>query len=561
MSLQPPYSTTKLQRFGAAQLPVFASRWVYFVLSFLVTAFAQPAWVPWLGYLAGAFGYALFWKGLLGFRRRRDRFLLAALWFSLVQGVQLSWMATTDYMGPLIYVLYLFLILGMGVQFGILSFLVSPWMSIFRMVAVSGCWVVFEWLRLYFFCGFTWNQIGLALAGSHYSLQFASVCGIFGLSFWVLWVNLWALKAWTEKCKKLAFCWGALACFPYLFGWTHQWVIERTAPVSKKLEVLLIQTGLFPEQKDLFLDMPEAYLSPLVQWQRILHVLDGSKKADLILFPEAALPLGAHVAGYALDDVKHIVQEDFFPPLESPFAIFSEGQWKVNNGFILQALANQHEADIIVGLDDRDWTGKYNAAFHFVPWKNKYSRYEKQILVPIGEYIPASQFRRFSQFVSASFGVYSSFDPGKESKIFHSHVPIGISICLEETFGHLIRRCRLLGAELFVNITNDVWFPHSKLPEQHFHHGRVRSVENGVPILRSCNTGITGAIDCFGRVVKVLPKSETQVYAMHLTLPMQSYRTLYSLWGDAGILTISSLGMILYLLRKSCRKCITRLIF
>src|SRR3990167_5200265 len=164
-------------------------------------------------------------------------------------------------------------------------------------------------------------------------------------------------------------------------------------------------------------------------------------------------------------------------------------------------------------------------------------------------------------FQLASFGVYSSFDPGKESKIFHSHVPIGISICLEETFGHLIRRCRLLGAELFVNITNDVWFPHSKLPEQHFHHGRVRSVENGVPILRSCNTGITGAIDCFGRVVKVLPKSETQVYAMHLTLPMQSYRTLYSLWGDAGILTISSLGMILYLLRKSCRKCITRLIF
>lgn len=518
-----------------------------FLTSLIITAFAQPAWIPGFGILSSAFGYALFWKGMLFFSKERDRFLLAMVWFATVQGVQLSWMATTDYMGPLIIALWLFLILSMGIQFGLLSLLVSKSLKPSKILFLASLWVIFEWLRLFFLCGFTWNQVGIALTTTQASLQFASIGGILGLSFWVILVNLAALKAIFEKTRKHTLIWAGLALFPYLFGLIHQMSIESTTPISRKLDVALVQTGLFPEQKDFLIDNPDAYISPIVQWRRVLEVLDESKKVDLIVLPEAALPLGAHVAGYHLETAKKLFKEEFFPPLERPFAVFSNGQWKVSNAFLVQTLANQFGAHVIIGLDDRDLMGKYNAAFHFVPEKNSYSRYEKQILVPVGEYVPARGFHKFSQFVAEHFGIHSSFDAGTTSKIFDSHVPIGISICLEETFSHLIRDFRRKGAELFVNVTNDVWFPRSKLPEQHFHHGRVRSVENGVPILRSCNTGITGAVDCFGRTIKLLPKSEEKPGSLYLSLPIRSYKTLYTLWGDAGILSVSFISLALYL--------------
>jgi apolipoprotein N-acyltransferase len=126
-----------------------------------------------------------------------------------------------------------------------------------------------------------------------------------------------------------------------------------------------------------------------------------------------------------------------------------------------------------------------------------------------------------------------------EAKPFTGPIPTGVSICLEETYSHLIRELRLNGARLFVNISNDVWFPRSRLPEHHFQHGRIRAAENGVCLLRSCNTGITGAVDCCGRVVEVLPSSEEKVSVLHLNLPLRCFNTLYTWWGDNAVLWVS----------------------
>ncbi len=520
------------------------------LISFFLVAFGQPAWIRGFGPLAAAFGFALFWRAMLGFSSRpRDRFFLSLIWFASVQGVQLSWMTVTDYMGPLILFLYLFLILGMGVQFGILSFFLNQlpihW---HRALAMAGCWAIFEWLRLFFLCGFTWNPIGLAFADSSYSLQFASIWGIFGLSFWVILVNLAALNSFVEKSVKRIAIWASMALFPYLFGIAHQNWIELKVPLSGTLNVALVQTALFPEQKDFWLDSPGDYVSPLAQWERIFSVLDPGRKVDLIVLPEAALPLGAHQAGYDFASIQKYFKHDALPPLRDPYALFQKRSWKVSNAFLLQALANQLDAHVIAGLDDADLSGKYNAAFHFYPQNIPYERYEKRVLLPIAEYIPFRQWRRFSLFVAEQFGIFGSFNPGKEVKVFHSHFPIGISICYEETFSNLMRKLRVKGAELFVNLTNDVWFPRSKLPRQHFDHGRVRAAENGVPILRACNTGITGGIDCFGRPLAQLPLSEEKASTLYFSLPVRSYPTLYTLWGDAAILGISSFALISYFL-------------
>lgn len=511
---------------------------VYLLISFFITAFGQPSWVPGLGVLSAAFGFALFWKGMLSFPKARDRFLLSLIWFASVQGVQLSWLTTMDYMGPLILGLYLLLILGVGIQFGLISLLIKESMTWRLALAIAGSWVIFEWMRLYFLCGFTWNPSGMALAGSPYSLQFASVWGIFGLSFWVILVNIAALKAWFDNSTKQLAIWASLALFPYLFGIVNQVWVESYFPSSKSLNVALIHTNLSPEQKEYLPDSPEAYIPPLVQWEQIVNTLDN-QEIDLIVMPEVVLPLGAHTPCYRLESVKKYLDADSLPPLKRPFAMFDLGMWKVNNVFLLQALANQYNAHVIAGLDDRDRSGKYNAAFHFYPESLAYERYEKQILVPVGEYVPMRYWEGLSQFIGDQFGIYSSFDPGLEGKIFNAHVPVGISICLEETFTSLIRDLRVRGAELLVNLTNDAWFPNSKLARQHFDHGRVRAAENGAPILRACNSGITGGIDCFGRAVQTLPPTEKRASALFFSIPVRSYPTLYTWWGDGAILGIS----------------------
>ena len=85
-----------------------------------------------------------------------------------------------------------------------------------------------------------------------------------------------------------------------------------------------------------------------------------------------------------------------------------------------------------------------------------------------------------------------------------SSVKISPSICMEEMYSFIVRGGRLLNADLLLNITNDGWYPNSRLPKQHFDHGRIRAVENGLPLVRACNTGVTGAVDALGREIASL---------------------------------------------------------
>jgi apolipoprotein N-acyltransferase len=138
-------------------------------------------------------------------------------------------------------------------------------------------------------------------------------------------------------------------------------------------------------------------------------------------------------------------------------------------------------------------------------------------------------------------------------KIFDAAVPIGVSICIEETFSNLIRELRQNGAELFVNVSNDVWFPGSKLPHQHFDHGRLRAAENGVCVLRACVSGVTCAIDCFGKPIAQLPISESRAEGLYLTVPISSYPTLFTFWGDWAILGFSLFAIVSVALNRILR--------
>lgn len=513
----------------------------FFLLSFLIVAFGQAAWVPLLAPFAALCGYALFWKSIFQ-KNFRSRFWLSVLWFASVQGVQLSWMTTQDYMGPFILLVYAGLIFLLGLQFGFLSVLVTreP-LTLLRCAALSGLWVIFEWLRLFPFSGFTWNLAGLSLGANTLSLQTASLFGVFGLSFWVLFVNLAGFRASFRRTKPSFVLFFGLALLPYFYGALYQKIPPQD---DRFVTATLIQTSLLPEERSFFFGRLEKMIPPLQQWEAIMSLAQDID-TDLIVLPEGTFPFTAKQTIYPLSGLESLwkkynwdLQE--LPPLGGDSSRFaSNNQWFVSNLYFTEALANHTGSEVIIGLDDQDSPGKtFNAAFLCSPY-HKPVRTEKRVLIPIAEYIPLKNWKFLSQFILDQYGIESSFEPGQEVKLSSQKIPLGISICYEETFSELTRHLRAKGAEVLVTISNDVWFPNSRLGKQHFYHGMIRAVENGTPLLRSSNSGVTAAVDCFGTILAMAPENE--FHALTVDVPLQTIRTPYSFWGDSAILVLSAL--------------------
>jgi len=489
---------------------------IYIIVSWVIVAFGQPAWIPWLSPLAASVGFAIFWHAALKISFSKKRFLLATLWFIAVQLVQLSWMTSTEFQGNMTFFVYGGLALFLGLQFGAMTLFVDK----IPLVATASLWTLIEAARLHFMlCGFSWNPVGLSLTTYFLSLQAASLCGILGLSFLVFLTNLAFLR------KRWAVGW-ALALLPYGFGMLHASYHFPKIKNSPTIKVGIVQTGLLPSEKMAIKNRLQEFIFPYEQWKRILSLIKSCQESlDLLVLPECSVPL---TQSYSYEGVSQVFKET----LGSSIAPLSE---TISNLFWIRSLGKLLKSDVIVGLEEERKGHFFNSAFFYSHREGEVTgRYDKQVLVPIGEYIPFEWMRP----LAVSFGISSFFTPGKESKVFTSKIPLAISICYEETFSHLMRRNRLQGASLLVNLTNDGWYPHSRLPAQHFDHARARAVENGVPMIRSCNTGITSALDSLGRVMGTISGERTAA-VLTVDLPIHNYFTLYRLWGDWGIVLLS----------------------
>ena len=537
-----------------------------FFISLSVVALGQPARIGWLGAWAAVLGFALFFIGIPQNFSKKQRFLWGTSWFSLVQLVQLSWMTSIEFQGYYILLVYFLLSLGIGAQFGLLTLFIPQHGRLSALHVLSGAalWTLMEYARLYFLCGFSWNPTGLSLTHFLSSLQFVSLFGVYGLTFWVMLTNLCALKAWREKCKINIAAWLLVAAIPYLFGISYlAFHVPQSGQASTPMQAALIQTDLLPSQKMRYPGRTKEYVSPFVQWIRIIK---GLKKEfvegwDVIILPEAALPLQSDVSHYPFNAVRELLMKELgigvekdFPPFTYPYA--EESQMFVSNLFWCQTLSNHFKSELIAGFDYTDPVAKknYNSAFYLKPGHSSVERYDKQVLLPVAEYLPF----HFLKGLGKRFGVYEFFSQGKESKVFGEKILFSPSICYEETFPGIMREGRLKGAQVFVNVTNDNYFPRSSLHNQHLFHARLRAVENGIPLVRACNSGVSAAIDCFGRILSRMDVSRREENCV-LNCSLNSYTlpTLYSLWGDAGILICSLMVLFAFLISQNCKKIIS----
>jgi apolipoprotein N-acyltransferase len=334
-------------------------------------------------------------------------------------------------------------------------------------VTTSAAWIVGELGRRYLFGGFPWALLGYSQVGVLPIAQLASVFGVYGVSFLVVLVNaaLAGALVRTER-RRLTVLGVAVGVAATVAVW-GQWRLSRSALMegAEPVRVAMIQGNVAQEDKrdpGLRASILETYLS-----RSEAAAADGAR---LIVWPESATP--------------QPVEED-----------------RVSRAAILDLTARTG-ADVVLGSEevDRDSVARYyNAAFHVSPTGFAPATYRKIRLVPFGEYVP---LRRWLFFAGRLVEGVADFTPGTDPVTFSidGH-RLGTAICYEVVYPDLVRSFVAGGSELLTTITNDAWFGETSAPYQHFAQAAMRAVEQGRYLVRSANTGISGVVDPYGRVL------------------------------------------------------------
>jgi apolipoprotein N-acyltransferase len=445
-----------------AQPPFFAFPllWITFpVLVFLLDGAVTQARSGRIRRLAPAFA-AGWWFGF--------GYFLAGLWWIgaafLVEAEEFGWLM------PFAVVALpagLALFWGLGAAFAQL-FWRDDWRRIFALAAGLGG---AEWLRGHVLTGFPWNAIGYALTAGEILMQSAALVGVYGLG--VIAVVIFAAPAAlttagpTQR-RNVMVPAAALAVFAALG--LHGMVRLSVADPSflPNLDVRIVQPALSQLQKwD-----PENRDEVLATYYR-LSAPEGSPLAadTLLVWPESAFPFALTTEPGVLAAIAELLP---------PGAVLATGAYRVDD--LPSGERRTFNSIYLIGDD-----GAILDA------------YDKHHLVPFGEYLPAAGLLARSGLRQLA---WSGFSPGPRRRAIA--LPHGQTlaplICYEAAFPGGV----LPGGErpdFLLNVTNDGWFGRTIGPYQHFHQARVRSVEEGLPLIRAANTGISGIVDPYGRLV------------------------------------------------------------
>ena len=358
-------------------------------------------------------------------------------------------------------------------------------------------WVATEFFRGYLFGGFPWVPLGNSQVEVLPVAQLASVLGVYGVSALVAFVNsaiAYALLAQSRpRIKALA---AAAAALALVGGW-GAWRIREGSLTRQgaPIRVGLVQGNIAQEDKWDPSQARRIFTTYIAMTREAV-----AKGAEYVLWPESSTPF--------------MFEED------------TDGE------AALRELAREVRVPILFGSDQIERGGAprlYNAAFLVTPEGRTAGVYRKIHLVPFGEYIP---FKSWLFFVSPLVESLAEFAPGGAVVMLPvaGHLT-STAICYEVVYPSLIRQAVDGGSELLTTITNDAWYGHSSAPYQHFSMASMRAIEQGRYLARAANTGISGIVDPYGRVVAASGIFE-QV-AIVEGVRFLTHRTVYSVIGDA----------------------------
>lgn len=309
--------------------------------------------------------------------------------------------------------------------------------------------------------GFSWLTLPAAMAPWPVAIQGLALVGEYWLSaMFMICTAMLILAPRSRQCLILGLA-GSLGLI--LFGVA---AIKSPMADGESIRVALIQ-GNIDQTVKWDPDYQEATIQEYVQLTR----KELSSQPDLVVWPETAIPFYLQEENTLSRQVRSFVQD---------------------NEILLLTGSPRYSVDLQTG--DIHYA---NSAFLLAPDGKTIGAYDKEHLVPFGEYVPLSGFFPFISQLAQSDG---AFVPGNSPEpLRREELALGVLICYEAIFSGLGQDRVSAGANLLVNISNDAWFGHSSAPRQHLHQAVLRAVEQGRYLVRSTNTGITAIVDARGR--------------------------------------------------------------
>ncbi len=420
-------------------------------------------------------------------------YFLAGLWWlgaaMLVEADQFAWALPLAVIG-LPAALACFPALGFGVARLLWS---SGSARIFALaVGLGGA----EWLRGHILTGFPWNDIGMALTSVNALAQTASLVGIHGLDLLAILIFAAPATLAERPPARRNFATGAARIAALLLvamlGFGYQRLASGETDYVEGVKLRLMQPNLQQDAKF----RPENGASILRNY--------------LALSDRATSQSHTGVA-----DVTHLL----WPESAFPYILMREPQ-------ALSALARMLQGKILItgaARTESDGSGKRGKIFNSIEVLQNdklVDHYDKRHLVPFGEFLPLDGLLRPLGVSHLVPGVWDVGE-GPRRLLAPGLPPISPLICYEAIFsGEVVAPDA--GAERphwLLNVTNDGWFGRTTGPYQHLAQARLRAIEEGLPLIRVANTGVSAVIDPYGRILQSLPLGEEGVIDSRLPKP------------------------------------------
>jgi apolipoprotein N-acyltransferase len=399
-----------------------------------------------------------------------------------------------------------------------------------RVIALAASLTIAEWLRGHVLTGFPWNAFGYALTEPLALAQTASLIGLWGLTF--LSVAIFASPAalidgssrgrrpWIAPAIALA-----LLVLMGIFGGIRLALQPTTMVAKVKLRIM---------QPNLRQDVRFNYAAKAEVMQKYLTLSDrasgpqstGVRDASILIWPESAFPFFLTREAGAMAQIAELLPK----------------------GTVL-ITGSVRAPDVPPGTRI---TRAYNSIYAIDHDGSVLSVYDKLHLVPFGEYLPFQDWMEKLGFVQLT-KVQGGFIAGTRRRTMEiPNAPRALPlICYEAVFpGDVASRDDRPG--WIVNLTNDGWFGISTGPYQHLQQARLRAIEEGLPVVRAANTGISAVIDPLGRIVARLGLGVEGV--LDSSLPSAIAPTIYARNGDIPAAMIIAAALLFAIRRRAVKK-------
>ncbi len=337
----------------------------------------------------------------------------------------------------------------------------------FEMLFLLG-WMSLEYCQTFGPFGVTWGMLSHAFARFPIFIQSCSLLGPSAPSLVLLLLNLALYAGWSGNPRRRLWWSAGLAALGANLAFGY-WRLSLVPPSAPRMPVGVAQLAM---GRDVKWDPGFAREAMMRAYRLSLEA--SQQGAQLVVWPETAIPY----RGFLRD-----------PNLTHEIAM----------------LARQCRAWLLVGsiekVPDDPAEHTLNTLSLVSPEGEYEGRYDKQRLVPGGEYLPLERWLRRYRIFDPVMNYAAGQHPGVVT-LTGSPVRLGLLICFESMVPFLSRDRAAQGAQILVVSTNDGWFGRNPAIVHHFEMAIFRALEQGLPVVQSANTGISGMVDAYGRVLK-----------------------------------------------------------